>query len=228
MNPLLFIAMDNLNCKEKSTLKTAKSFLDVEGNFGFKINLDYLLTKSITNALNRIQQFDRPVFADLKMWNGQRTMIDIVKELVDFEVEYLNVYALADTEIPEVVRITSGTNTKVLGLTVLSHYDDDYCNEHFKRSLKDTVKHFTSIAIRRGCHGIILPGTALESVRNTHTIKLVPGIRPSWYKDTRHKEEVTPTIAIENGANILVCGSPIMKTDEPAKSLRRILDEMIC
>lgn len=227
MKPLLLIALDDLNRNEKQTLKTAKSFLEIEGNFGFKINLDYLLAKGITSALYRIQQFDRPVFPDIKMWNGRRTMIDVVKELVDFEVEYLNVYALADTEIPEVVRITSGTKTKVLGLTVLSHYDDDYCKRHFKRSLYETVEHLSIIAVGTGCHGIILPGTTLRSVRGLRTIKLVPGIRPAWYKDARHKKEVTPSFAIENGANILVCGSPIMKTDEPVESLKKILNEMM-
>jgi orotidine-5'-phosphate decarboxylase len=92
--------------------------------------------------------------------------------------------------------------------------------------LLETVRHFAEIATAAGCHGIILPGTALKSVADLDTIKVVPGVRPTWYKDARHEEKIKPRVAAEKGANVLVCGSPIMKSENPVDALQRILAEI--
>jgi orotidine-5'-phosphate decarboxylase len=227
--PFLFVALDDLDKKEKETLETAEKLSDIEGNFGFKVNLDYLLKygfDGFNSAIKKIQCFGRPVFADLKMWNGTRTMRSVIEMLVANEVDYLNVYALADNLLPEAIKATEGSKTKVLGLTVLTHFSDEYCRKWFKRSLKETVRLTAEVAIERGCHGIILPGTALEVVQDLRTIKVVPGVRPKWFKDTRHAEEIEPKAAVEKDANILVCGSPIMKATDKIEALKRILEEM--
>lgn len=228
MKPFLFVALDGLAKNERETLSVAEQLSGVSGNFGFKVNLDYLLNpeKGLKTAFRSIQQFGRPVFADLKMWNGTRTMVSVIENLIAMGIDYLNVYALADNLLPKAIKITEGTKTKVLGLTVLTYFSETYCQKHFKRSLSQTVRHFAEVALGAGCHGIILPGTTLEVVTDLDTIKVVPGVRPSWYKDTRHGEEIGPRVAVEKGANILVCGSPITKSDKPVKSLERILAEI--
>lgn len=223
--PFLFVALDGA---EGHVIKRASELSRVEGNFGFKVNLDYLLNpkKGLETTVGNIQQYDKPVFTDLKMWNGTRTMAEVIKNLVDLGVDYLNVYALADDLLPKAIEMTKNSKTKVLGLTVLSHYDDAYCQKHFRRTLKDTVRHFAEVAIKTGCHGIILPGTTLGIVRALKGIKVVPGVRPKWYKDTRHKQEIEPSAAIENGADMLVCGSPILKSPNHIEALKRVLLEM--
>jgi len=45
MKPLLFNALDDLASKEEKTLKVAEQLSKVEDNFGFKVNLDYLLNQ---------------------------------------------------------------------------------------------------------------------------------------------------------------------------------------
>ena len=228
MRPFLFVALDGLTRKEKETLEIANKLSNVNNeNFGFKINLDYLLNKGLENAINPIKKLGRPIFADLKMWNGGRTMSSVIENLFILEVDYMNVYALADDLLPEAIKITTKAKTKVLGLTVLTHFDDAYCQKHFKRSLSETVRHFAEVAIDVGCHGIILPGTVLDAVSDiTGIIKVVPGVRPVWYGDKRHKEEIEPWLAVKKGADILVCGSPIMKSVNPVEALERILSQM--
>lgn len=227
MKSFLFLALDGLAKKEKETLRDAEQLSSLEEEFGFKANLDYLLNqkRSFKRALRNVQQFNRPVFADLKMWNGTRTMTSVIENLVNAEVDYLNVYALADNLLPKAIKATEGSKTKVLGLTVLTHFSEAYCQKHFRRSLKETVRHFAKVALEAGCHGIILPGTALDIVKDLDTIKLVPGVRPRWYSDTRHEEKVEPRVAVANGADILVCGSPIMKAVDKVEALRKILFE---
>ena len=226
MKPLLFIALDGLSTKEKETLEIAKQLSEIEGNIGFKLNLDYLLKESTGSAIRKLQRFGRPIFADIKMFNGTRTMKDVIRDLVELEVDYLNVYALVDDLLPKAIVIANGKKTKVLGLTMLTHFDKTYCQKHFKRSLQETVRHFSEVAVEAGCHGIILPGTTLEIVEDLNIIKLVPGIRPREYKDTRHKEEIEPEDAITAGADIIVVGGPVTKSANPVKSTNEILSRM--
>ena len=223
--PFLFVALDRLT--EGQAFKAISELSKVEGNFGFKLNLDYFLEYGLDSAiLGHIQSVKKSLFVDLKMWNGTSTMKSILRKLVEMEVEYTNVYALADDLLPEAIKIAEGSKTKVLGLTVLTHFSEDYCQKHFRRSLKETVRHFAEIALERGCHGIILPGTALDVVQDLETIKVVPGVRPKWYQDARHREEIEPRVAVEQGVDILVCGSPIMKSFDKAAALKRVLDEL--
>lgn len=226
--PFLFVALDDLDKKEKETLEIAEQLNTVDGPFGFKANIDYLLnlTMNLKTALFQVQRFGRQVFADLKIWNGGRTMESVVRNLIEAGVDYLNVYALADTLLPRAIKAVEGSKTKILGLTVLTHYGEDYCQKHFRRTLRETVRHFAEVALEQGCHGIILPGTALDVVQDLQTLKVVPGVRPKWHQDTRHKEEVEPKGAVEQGADILVCGSPIMKSSDKIAALKRVLSEM--
>lgn len=225
---LLFVALDGLTGKEEETLEITGKLAAVDGRFGFKVNLDYFLAMGINEALNMVVESVgvRPIFADLKMWNGSRTMRDIARQLVEHGVDYFNVWTWAEKELKPVIGVTNGTNTKVLGLTVLTHYDDAYCQRMFGKSLRETVVFLSDLAMGIGCDGIILPGTCLDDVSDLDAIKLVPGVRPAWYSDTRHEQEITPKEAVQKGANILVCGSPIMKAEDPVEALERILEEM--
>jgi orotidine-5'-phosphate decarboxylase len=94
--------------------------------------------------------------------------------------------------------------------------------------MRESVRHFAQVAVENGCDGIILPGTCLDTVGDIATSKLVPGIRPEEYKrePDAQKQIVTPHEAIVNGADILVCGSPIYKAPNPAESLQNILSQI--
>lgn len=221
--PFLFVVLDGLVDKEEETLRTAQILAGP--GVGFKINLDYVLLCGIERAVKQLPNC--PVFVDLKMWNGERTMTKIVEILVDLEVDYVNAYVLADKELRQTIEVARGTKTKILGITVLTHYDDFYCLSVFNHSLAETVVWFTGKAQILGCNGVILPGSCLGVVRGIDIIKVVPGIRPSWYADERHQQVISPGIAVKNGADILVCGSPIMKSSDPKKTLEMILKEII-
>jgi len=234
--PFLFVALDDLDKKEKETLEIVERLVAVDGPFGFKINLDYLLNPMLstkTLLFQMRQRFGRPVFADLKMWNGTRTMRSVIETLVDAGVDYLNVYALADDLLPGAIKAVEGSKTKVLAVTVLTHYSEDYCQKWFQRSLRGTVRLGAEVALERGCHGIILPGTVLAIVKDLDLEKWTPGVRLPWYpEDARHQQEVEPRVAVNGGATGLVCGGPIMKSQEKVgidsvEALKRVLAEMM-
>ena len=223
-SPLLFVALDDLGDREQETLKAVRELDQMHGNFGYKINLDCLMAGGVRTTIRKLPA--RPIFADTKTWNGKRTMTDIAKMLVEASVDYFNVWVQADDQLAGAVKATEGSKTKILGVTVLTHYGDDWCKMYFQRSLEDTVVFLTQRAKDLGLHGVVLPGTCLPAVKDSDRIKTVPGIRMEDFKDDRHKQEVTPEFAAQNGADIVVCGSPIMKVSDKAHALRQVLSRL--
>jgi len=219
---MLMIAVDRLDDKVAKFLTSSG---DVSGDFGFKFNLDYVLMYGLKEFNKLSVALGKKIFVDLKMFNGIRTMKAIIDNI---KADYINVHAAVGTKyLSELSDYTKNKGVKLLALTVLSHFDDKYCKEIFGIDvIEQAVEHFAHISCRAQCYGIILPGTCLPKVENVNIFKVATGIRPEWYKDNRHKQVVTPTVAIRNGADIIVCGSPITKSDNPIESLEKILKEM--
>ncbi|MFH0960256.1 MAG: orotidine 5'-phosphate decarboxylase / HUMPS family protein [Pseudomonadota bacterium] len=223
--PWLFVAFDSLRDRFDETIVDMYNLSETGERFGIKINLDAVLNDPGGGSiwLDRVTRLGRSLFVDLKMWNGKRTMTDIAKMLVDAHVDYFNVWVQADDQLTGAVKATEGSKTKILGVTVLTHYNDDWCRAYFRRSLEETVVFLTQRAKDLGLHGVILPGTCLSAIKDINLIKAVPGIRAEDLKDDRHKQEVTPEFAAQNGADIVVCGSPIMKASDKVSALRKVL-----
>lgn len=228
MSPKLFVALDGLGLDAGRTRKVLDIVHRLHSTrlpFGFKVNLDYVLEHGVEFAVNELSLLqDREVFVDLKMWNGERTMTEVLRKLADLEVTYVTVHALADTQLLKAIAKLGKSDLKVAATTVLTHYNEAYCQEHFGRSRRDAVVHFANVAVRNGCHAIVLPGEYLDDVRNLKVDKIVPGVREAGaVHDGRHDVEVTPADAKARGASVIVCGSPIMKDADPVAVLRRIL-----
>jgi len=225
MKTFLFVALDDLGKKEQETLAAVRELDQVPGNFGYKINLDCLMAEGVRAVIRKLPA-SRPIFADTKTWNGKRTVTDLAKMLVDAGMDYFNVWVQADDQLAGAVKATEGSKTKILGVTVLTHYSDDWCRMYFLRSLEETVVFLTQRAKDLGLHGVVLPGTCLPAVKDSDRIKTVPGIRMEDFKDDRHKQEITPEFAAQNGADIVVCGSPIMKVSDKARALHQVLSRL--
>lgn len=213
--PFLFVGLDYE--KPEEVLAFAKELAEVKGEFGFKLNLDFIINAAFSgnSHLRKVLDLGKETFVDLKMWNGRRTMVSIVNDLIKVGVDYTNVYAEAgEPFVRAVVDTTKEKRTKILGLTVLTHYDDEHCQRNYGCSLREAIRRFSKIAHSAGCHGIIVPGTMLNEVRDLEIEKLVPAVRPDWFGitgDNYQRQEALIREAIEGGANLLVCSSPIRR-----------------
>jgi len=227
--PKFFVAVDD--SAEEGAMKKVDLVKDVDGDFGIKINLDLIFGD--INVVNSVKQrTNKPLFVDLKMWNGKRTMAEVVKKLAGMGVEMTNIYAHAANMLKESVKVANDNGMILLGLTVLTHYNEDYCKRVYGKSMADTVKVLTEIALENGCHGVILPGTTLEAVADFDCIKFNPGTRPIWFEDKKanaQEQIMSPGEAIKKvtkGKPIISCGSPIFKSPDSAAALSLILEEI--
>lgn len=222
---LLYVALDHND--RDANLKLAHQLAPKQGNFGFKINQDhYSLWQGY---VEEIATLNKPFFVDTKINNGSRTMTNIVKDIAKRGADLTNVWAFAERLIVPLAKTLEGSKTRLLGVTITTHFTEKYCQRIFRKSLPETVRLLSEIALENGCHGIIVPGTTLNAVADLQCLKLVPAVRPSWFEDTKANDQeqtVTPTEAIQSGANLLVCGSPIHKSSKPTEALLRILEEI--
>jgi len=225
---LLYVALDHDD--RGGNLALADQLIEVDGRFGFKINADHYSIFGLP-YVREIQSYGKPVFVDLKINNGPRTMTNTLAPLAEVGVNHTNIWALADrliTPTVEALRNIEKSQLVVLGVTVTSRFDDNYCQRHFGRSLEMSVRHFTNVAIEAGCDGVILPGTTLDIIKDIKTVKLVSGIRPltSRGDSIQQRQVITPQEAVTKGADILVCGSPIYRSNDPVGVLTSILSQM--
>ncbi len=235
--PFLFVALDYETLEE--VMRTAEQLASTEGNFGFKINLNIMLKHGVKAAIDPLKKFGKPIFADVKMFLGERTMVWIVEDLANLGVEFINIHLFAGFKavktVNDALKKVENNKTGLLGLTVPTHYDTVYCQDNFGKTLIEMVVSLARVAAEADCKGIILPPSTLRA--DTHgfgdvygnMLRVVPAIRIRdlpGFNDKRHSDAVIPKEALINGADILVCGTPITKSQNMRDALKRVLEEM--
>ena len=203
--------------------------------YGFKINLDGVANFSPT-ALNpysfvkQVRDLGKPVFVDMKMWNGGRTMENIAEGCANLGVSIISMYPHAGGKFIERVKSgLDGSGTKLFTLTVLTHYNDTDTQILYGCSLNRAVRKLAKIGFESGADGLIVPGNQIGDLRLSTKEILSSGIRPSWFEDKKTNDQeqtVTPYEAINNGARYIVVGSPIRKSNNPSETLERIIKEI--
>ena len=161
--PTVFVALDRGAPSEDLALAGRLAEAVPEGAYGFKVNLDTALhlEPGAPGPYDRLAEFaalGRPLFLDLKMWNGGRTMAAIAAGLArapELGVTLVDAYPHAGVDfLRQVTDALAGSATKLLGLTVLTHYSEDDALELYGRSLGDAVAMFMGRAKTAGCHGV--------------------------------------------------------------------------
>lgn len=224
--PPFWLAVDGDN--PEAIWQKLKLIEGVEGDFGLKLNLDLVL--KYWSMIREVQDSTgKPLFVDMKMNNGKRTMTEVVRRLAGEGVVMTNAYALADYLLEKPAQAARDAKMVFLAVTVMTHHTNDYCLKFHGKYMDQTVRMLAQTAIDRGCTGYILPGTCLSAVANLGGVKFNPAVRPPWVKDKKaNSQEQISTIqeAFAGGSDLVSCGSPVFGADNPADALVRILGEV--
>ncbi len=225
--PFLYVALDFTDKGKLYVCAEELAAVDSD-RFGYKVNLDFLFLNG-PDSIKPLLDMEKEVFTDLKMWNGRRTMKEIAKELNELGASDINAYSHAGVGFLSALKESLSDKCRLLAVTILTHYTDNDCQDIYGCGVKEAVYRLATIANKAECDGIILPGIALDDVKEFDMLKVVPGVRPEWHEDKKANYQesiITPGEAIDGGADILVCGSPITKSDNRKDALRRVLDEI--
>lgn len=193
----------------------------------FKVGLG-LYTACGPKIIEAIRKIGAAVFLDLKFNDIPNTMVNAAKQALKHKAAMFTVHTLSGpTALKEVARACRRSNTKVLGVTILTSICPHFLKDlGIRRPLSGEVLYLARMAKRCGLDGVVCSAQEAKMIRRylgKNFIILTPGIRPNNYKADDQSRIATAQEAIEAGANFIVVGRPILEASDPLKAAKEIL-----
>ena len=207
----------------------------------FKIGLQLFVTGGLLELLQALR--GKQVFVDLKLPGDiANTISAVVDVCVENRVRFLTLSesmpppAIAAAKAARDLRHTP--NPQLLTVPFLSSLDARDLVSMARggagpvdpdMSLDDFIVTRARAALRAGCDGVIVSGSAIAACRRAFPPPVVivsPGIRPAGSSADDQKRHTTPGEAIRLGADYLVVGRPIVKDPDPHAAAARVIDEV--
>ena len=112
---------------------------------------------------------------------------------------------------------------KLVGVTTLTSMDNNSLKQiGYDKEIKKLVSHQAKLANKAGLDAIVCSAHEVKFVKKVFKKEIItPGIRINSNKDDQ-KRTLTPTEAINLGADLLVIGRPITQSSDPLKVVREI------
>jgi len=171
----------------------------------------------------------KKVFLDLKLHDIPNTVKKAAAQVSRLGMTYLTVHAFPQT-MKAALEGTQGTGTKILGVTVMTSYDDsDLATAGYAMGVKDLVARRAQQAKEIGIGGLILSAeevTAMRALIGPSLDLVTPGIRPAGAAVGDQKRVMTPGEAIKAGATRLVIGRPITDAQDPKAAADAVAEEI--
>jgi orotidine-5'-phosphate decarboxylase len=118
----------------------------------------------------------------------------------------------------------------LLGVTVLTSMKGAELQEiGMAADVRAQVQRLAGLALKAGLDGVVCSPQEIEIVRKEAGpgfFIVTPGIRPSWAATNDQKRIMTPTEALEKGANYLVIGRPVTAAPSPREAFLKIVEEI--
>jgi orotidine-5'-phosphate decarboxylase len=177
----------------------------------------------------RLAKAGKQVFLDLKLHDIGNTVSEGVQSIAALGATFLTVHAYPQT-MRAAVAGKGASPLKLLGVTVLTSYDDSDATEAgYAKPVADLVAMRSAQARDIGLDGIVCAATEAARVRaivGPGRLIVTPGIRPAASAAGDQKRIVTPAAAIRAGADYLVVGRPITSADDPRRAADAIVGEI--
>lgn len=194
----------------------------------WKVN-DLMFNEGIKNIIPDLQVYGR-VMADLKGFDIPNTLKNISKHFLTNPPWAVTVHATGHRKMMEAVKnVLRGTPTLVLGVTVLTSFDEKTCMEVYRRRPIKQVEKLAEIAHSADADGLVCSPEEVKFLKTKYPsmIFVTPGVR-SPGKDAGDQKRVgTPAKAIKDGADYLVMARQILEAVDPVAEVKRLLDEEI-
>ena len=172
----------------------------------------------------------KQVFVDLKLHDIGNTVEKGVESIAKIGATFLTVHAYPQT-MKAAVTGKGGSKLKILGVTVLTSYDDkDLREAGYDSPVTELVKRRAEQARDIGVDGLVCSpeeAAALRGITGKKMVLVTPGIRPAGAAVGDQKRIMTPAKAIEAGADYLVVGRPITEAADPKAAARSIVAEIV-
>ena len=171
----------------------------------------------------------KQVFVDLKLHDIGHTVEKATAQIARLGARFLTVHAFPQT-LAAARRGAEGSGLQVLGVTVMTSYDDsDLAAAGYRLNVRELVALRALQAKEAGIAGLILSPEELAATRalvGAELLLVTPGIRPAGAAPGDQKRVATPCEALAHGADFIVVGRPILAAPEPRASALAIQREI--
>jgi orotidine-5'-phosphate decarboxylase len=171
----------------------------------------------------------KQVFVDLKLHDIGHTVEKATARIAKLGARFLTVHAFPQT-LAAARRGAEGSGLQVLGVTVMTSYDDsDLAASGYRLTLRELVALRALQAKEAGIAGIILSPEELAATRalvGAELLLVTPGIRPAGAAPGDQKRVATPFEALARGADFIVVGRPVLAAPEPREAALAIQREI--
>lgn len=177
--------------------------------------------------LKEIIAMDYSIFLDLKLHDIPNTVFMAVDALASEGLWALTLHCGGGRKMLEEARRAkekAGSKTNLLGVTVLTSFDDVSWEEAAPGcSLSDALERRTALCKKADMDGIVCSPLDLPVVRTAGKglFTVVPGVRTAGVPDDQART-ATPQKAIGEGADYIVVGRPIVNATDRMASVKDI------
>ncbi len=224
MNKKIIVAIDlnNLN-KAIKLVKELKNEV-----FAFKIGHEFFYNFGL-DGYHKIYKICPKIFLDLKLHDIPNTVEKGLQAIFKLKPIFTTIHITGGDDMQKVSVLKKNSKTRILGVTVLTSLDKKQILKYYKeKNINTLVKKFSHYAKVNKLNGLVCSPLEIKAVRKEvgrEMILVVPGIRLEkklYNKKDDQKRVLTPTEAIEFGADYLVIGRPITESKNPLKVIRDI------
>ena len=221
----VIVALDSDNFEETNRLvDMIQSHI-----FGVKIGYEFFFNFGLS-GYKKIQIKNINIFLDLKLHDIPNSVNKGIEAISNLNPYFTTVHISGGDRMLEAT-ILKKRKTKVLGVSALTSLDNEQIKKYYLReNINKLVTEFTYYAIENELDGIICSPLEIETVKKIAGNKLIivtPGIRPTSYnKKDDQKRIMGPGKAISLGADYVVIGRPITKSNEPINQIIEINSEI--
>lgn len=203
----------------------------------FKIGLRLFISEG-PPLLKEIMDSGKKIFLDLKLHDIPNTVAEAVRAGVRHGVHMMTLHTSGGREM--LVRASEAAADEaekegrvkplLLAVTVLTSLKSEELKQlGIPDDVEAQVLRLAKMARYEGMDGIVCSPLEIDVIKKEigkdFTV-VVPGIRPSWAVTHDQKRIMTPSQAIQKGADYLVVGRPILEASSPQEAFLRILEEL--
>ena len=204
----------------------------------YGIKIGSLFNQIGIEGLKEFDQLNLPLFVDSKFSDIPSTTVRNILNLKELKnIEFVTIHSLSSREMmEEAVKAAESINKKIKILAVLittSSTQKTLTEIGIQNNLEEQVKKLAKLSQECGVHGVISPGKNYKMIRELlgpNSYIIVPGIRPDGQKgkdDQKNTISYTEFNKITEGDGKAFCviGRPIYKSENPLKSLKKIVNQ---
>lgn len=203
-----------------------------EGCRFYKVGSELYVAEGPRVVRALIDELGADVFLDLKFHDIPTTVAGAVRSAASLGVKLVTVHASGGGAMLEAARDAAGDRCGVLGVTVLTSFDDAALARSWGRPavrVQEEVLRLAEDAAVARLHGVVCSGEEAAAVAAAHgdgLALLIPGIRLAGGAVHDQRRVMTPGAAQAAGARYLVLGRAVTAARDPRAAMAQVRAEL--